>query len=257
MSHDYTNETELKSLLMREKNSAVNHGTTDKNAEINNLIEEYKNTGKPTEIKNKIIELSKDTKIDSKSHEIFGRIVLLMIQKILTKPNFSGYSWRDEFFSTSCYRVFKYLHNFDFEKRSKITGGEVSAFSYITQIITMSILEVINKNNKYSKELEDYKNQMSRAHGLETDPENLSYFEDSSPENIDILVDYEFDSLVDIIEKSIAENPDKEIKIYYPKDYRITYDEYAKISESLKKSVHPVSLIRLSITEAEGSVNEF
>lgn len=253
LTHDYTNEVELKSLLMREKNNYDDTGTESLNLDINSLITEYKNN-KTQELKTKIIEMSKITRIDKTSHEIFGSIILLMIHKILTKPNFSGYSWRDDFFSTACYRVFKYLHNFDYNKKSERTGVEVSAFSYITQIITMSILEVINRNNKHSKELEEYSNKLSRDFGLEVQSIKTSDIEIEN-QVVDCIIDYSFDKLSDAIQLEIKKNNGKELKIYYPKEYKITYDEYAIISEILKTNEKPVSLLRLNMLEA-GAVED-
>ena len=42
MTHDYTNEVELKSLVIRERNSSLNIGTTNANKIINELNEQYK-----------------------------------------------------------------------------------------------------------------------------------------------------------------------------------------------------------------------
>ena len=244
MTHDYTNEVELKSLVIRERNSSLNIGTTNANKIINELNEQYK-LSKDPELKQRILELSSGTRIDKESHEKFGEIILLMIKKILTKPNFSGYSWVDEFYSTSCYRVLKYLHNFDYTKKSERTGQEVSAFSYITQIIMMSILETINRNNKLTKDLEGYTEKLSRGFDIYKESKNQSKIEDGKPECIEHFIDYEFKTLPAVIREVIREHKDKEIRIYYPEGYKITYDEYSEISEELKKSKHPVSLIRL------------
>ena len=244
MTHDYTNEVELKSLVIRERNSSLNIGTTNANKIINELNKQYK-LSKDPELKQRILKLSSETRIDKESHEKFGEIILLMIKKILTKPNFSGYSWVDEFYSTSCYRVLKYLHNFDYTKKSERTGQEVSAFSYITQIIMMSILETINRNNKLSKDLEGYTEKLSRGFDIYKESKNQSKIEEEKPECIEHFIDYEFKSLPAVIREVIREHKGKEIRIYYPKDYRITYDEYSGISEELKKSKLPVSLIRL------------
>lgn len=244
MTHDYTNEVELKSLVIRERNNSLNIGTTNANKIINELNEQYK-LSKDTELKKRILKLSSETRIDKESHEKFGEIILLMIKKILTKPNFSGYSWVDEFYSTSCYRVLKYLHNFDYTRKSERTGGEVSAFSYITQIIMMSILEVINRNNKLSKDIENYTSKLSDNLDIYKESKNQSKVEESKAECIEHFIDYEFTTLPSVIRELIREYNDKEIKIYYPKNYKITYDEYSAISEELKKSKNPVSLIRL------------
>lgn len=242
--HDYTNEVELKSLVIREKNKALGEGTEGNNALINDLIKEYiKN--KSTQLRDTIIELSKQTTIDSASHERFGEIILLMIRRILTKPNYSGYSWTDEFYSNSCYRVFKYIHNFDCDKVSKKTGQSVSAFSYITQIIMMSILEVINKFNKIKSENEKIALNQSIELGIETSQNQSTLVEDATLAK-DIIIDYEFKSLSDELRK-IVETQTEDVNVYYPKSYMITFDEYAVIKEILKGNKFNTSIIKLKI----------
>lgn len=245
--HDYTNEVELKSLSMRERNKHNSIGTTDANAEINNLILEYVKT-KDLKVKDKILELSKITQIDKDSHERFGEIVLLMIKRILTKPNYSGYSWTDEFYSTACYRVFKYIHNFDADKKSERTGNSVSAFSYITQIITMSILEVINKNNKTQKELDRYAEIHDSEFGLNPQTKNESTYMPEVSSDLEYIVDYEFDSLKTEIIKILNES-EGNIKVYYPKDYNLSFDEYAEIQGIIKENHKSrcISIIKLKI----------
>ena len=240
--HDYTNEVELKSLAMREKNKFYNVGTQDANAEINSLIQEYLATKDP-KLKDIIFDLSKDTQIDKNSHERFGEIVLLMVKKILTKPNYSGYSWVDEFYSTSCYRVFKYIHNFDFEKKSKRTNQGVSAFSYITQIIIMSILEVINKNNKSKKDAERYAEMHNSDFGIYGQSKSEStYMHEIEPAK-EIIIEKIENSLYDEIVK-IQKSNDCDIKIYYPHSYIISFDEFAKI-KPLLKAKNSTSIIKL------------
>lgn len=245
IKHDYTNEVEVKSLAIREKNKFYNSGTPELNSEINALLTEYMQT-KDIHLRDLIIELSRKTQVDAKSHERFGEIVLLMIRKILTKPNYSGYSWSDEFYSNACYRVFKYIHNFDCDKKSDRTGNSVSAFSYITQIIMMSIIEVINKNNKVQKELEKLSSMHDADLGLFPSSQNestLNTFEDI--EETEIIIDYEFKKLVNEIEKYANEY--KNLKIYYPKDYLIGFDEYSEIEKILKAHKGNISISKLKI----------
>ena len=78
-----------------------------------------------------------------------------MIKKILTKPQFSGYSFKDDFYSDASYKILKYIHNFDHTKKSKITGLYVNAFSYVSQIIHNSIIYIIGEHKKYNSRLHD------------------------------------------------------------------------------------------------------
>lgn len=242
IKHDYTNEVELKSLVIRERNKHLNTGSLENNELINALIQQYLETKDP-KLKDTILEVSKETQIDSKSHERFGEIVLLMIRKILTKPNYSGYSWADEFYSNSCYRVFKYIHNFDCDKKSERTGQSVSAFSYITQIIVMSILEVINRNNKAQKELDAYAEIHDSDMGIISSKNESTYTYEESPCKEIILESVESlkDSITEVLKKTKGD-----LKIYYPKDYVLSFDEYAEIRPLIKQKRN-VSLIKLKI----------
>ena len=108
-------------------------------------------------IYNTVIRLSEQTKIDTRSFNHFGSIVMQMINGIIHKPQFSGYTYRDDFYSDACYKIIKYIDNFDHNIISRTTGKKVSAFAYVTQIIHRSIIFIINSKkhdleafNKYA-----------------------------------------------------------------------------------------------------------
>lgn len=183
-SVDYVNELYLKSLCIRVKNRSIDVGTEKRNKRINQLLDTYirlldaqypsqaltrkKNRLKDI-LKARIIALSELTRADDKTYNIFGAKVLLMIRRILTKPQFSNYTYKDEFYSDATFKVVKYIYNFDHKKISKITGNAVNSFSYITQIIHNSIIFVINKHKKdQALCLENVKNIIS--------PENIETF---------------------------------------------------------------------------------
>lgn len=85
----------------------------------------------------------------------FGEMLLLLINKILTQPKFSYYSYKDEFISNAIEKVFLYgITNFNPNKLSKINNKPVKSFAYLTQIITNSIIATINAK-KAEKELLD------------------------------------------------------------------------------------------------------
>lgn len=177
--HNYTDELELKSLLIRIKNTHIHDNTVntsqtivhnDKetvlaNAKISELIKEYVicknlksnekdedgfsiNRKNQLNLKSKVIELSEKTLIDRKSYERFGHVILLMIKNILTSSNYNGYTWKDDFTSLANYNILKYLDNFDHKLISSISGQPVNAFAYLTQIITNAFKFVINAKNR-------------------------------------------------------------------------------------------------------------
>lgn len=162
----YLNELRLKSYLIRTKNFKNDIGTEDKNRRINQLIDTYikvlhypnnlnslqnqKKNRIKIKLKNRIIKLSELTRIDKNSYDEFVKCILIMIKNILTKPQFSGYSYKDDFYSDSTYKILKYINNFDHTLISKITNQPVNAFSYVSQIIHNSIIFVINEHKKYN-----------------------------------------------------------------------------------------------------------
>lgn len=233
ITHDYTNEVELKSLAIREKNKKLNIGEIDdlKNDEIDNLIELYLEK-KDSAIKQKIIELSENVQISKRSHEQFGRIIILMIKKILTKPNFSGYSWHDEFYSDATYRVLKYIHNFNHKLKSKITGAEVSCFSYITQIIHNSIFAIINDKNKKEEQIKEYIKTYSHEF---IDLNNTNSDSNASTINLEKneIVTKKCNDLNEILDY-LKDNHKKQFTdliIEIPSNMSISYNDYLKISD--------------------------
>lgn len=162
-SVNYVNELFLKSLCIRVKNKAIGEGTPDRNRRIDQLVQTYvrlldkkyqdpvltrkKNILKE-KLKKRIIKLSELTCSDDNTYNQFASTVLLMIKHILTKPQFSNYTFKDEFYSDATYKIVKYIYNFNHKKVSKITGKPVNSFSYITQIIHNSIIFVINQHKK-------------------------------------------------------------------------------------------------------------
>lgn len=257
--HDYTCELELKSLLIREKNSKLElqNNSIRTNKRINELINLFVklNTDKfqkslnskkvkslQNKIKDTIIKRSELVSIDRNSHERFGEIILLMIKNILKKPNFSGYSWKEDFYSDATYRVLKYLHNFNHTKTSEKTGQSVNAFSYISQIIHNSIVYIINTNNQEI----DITDKLSQTEGEELGIEKVKTLDKTSISekiNEKFIIqkqDLSNTSLFNLLSEFVdSSNYDKDFNysFEYPKDYLISLDEFAKLRDILKGNI--------------------
>ena len=257
--HDYTCELELKSLLIREKNSKLElqNNSIRTNKRINELINLFVklNTDKfqkslnskkvkslQNKIKDTIIKRSELVSIDRFSHERFGEIILLMIKNILKKPNFSGYTWKEDFYSDATYRVLKYLHNFNHTKTSEKTGQSVNAFSYISQIIHNSIVYIINTNNQEI----DITDKLSQTEGEELGIEKVKTLDkttDSKKISDKFVIqkqDLSNTSLFNLLSEFVdSSNYDKDFNysFEYPKDYLITIDEFAKLRDILKGNI--------------------
>ena len=256
LKHNYTSELELKSLLIRIKNGRACQGTKKDNLKINKYIKwhtainnkKYDAPAKKNILKNKlkdkIVELSESTEVDRDSYERFGAIILLMVKNILKKPQFSGYTYKDDFYSDAVYKILKYLHNFDHKMISERTGTPVNAFAYISQIIHNSILFIINTKKKEQEnikkqvamELLNHNLQLNNNYEIFRESVYLPREEKQIHETVELntikttLVD-ELKALHDDIERVTR------LDVYYPKEYSITFDEYNELKDMLKGKV--------------------
>ena len=73
--------------------------------------------------------------------EYIGKCILLIGTRLATKPNFSGYSYKEEMISDGIENCLMYIHNFDPEKSQ-------NPFAYFTQIIWFAFLRRIQKEKK-------------------------------------------------------------------------------------------------------------
>lgn len=76
-----------------------------------------------------------------KTPEYIGECIYLIATRLATKPNFYGYSYKDEMISDGIENCLNYLYNFDPEKSS-------NPFAYFTQIIYFAFLRRIQKEKK-------------------------------------------------------------------------------------------------------------
>ena len=278
-SHNYTSELELKCLLIRIKNKKLDVGyySEEDNRKVNKYVKWFTDINLkkyPQEeiqrknvikyrIKEKAILLSEKIKVNETSYEKFGSVILLMITKILTKPNFSGYTYRDEMYSDAVHKILKYLHNFNHKMISERSGQLVNSFAYISQIIHNSVIYIINYKKK---ELNNIKNQVSMEivnHQLGVADYNrhnsIEHISDRDYEEsrtvYDIILDYIPNNLLVELESIEVERYDKDakIKIYIPKDYKLSLEEYDNLSGLLRTNM---SIVRLDENEEIPSEEE-
>lgn len=270
IKHNYTSELELKSLLIRIKNSRNNIGKKDLNEKINKYIKTHTAVTNKTliipgnktilkkNLKKRIIQLSEITSVDEDSYERFGEIILLMIKKILTKPQFSGYTYKDDFYSDAIYKILKYLGNFNHKLISKITGQPVNAFAYISQIIHNSILFILNSKKKEKEKLNKQVQMEHLNHNLQfvyTDwhltPESEEDEQELQKENFDFLQNNTEDIILEKISESllielkkinINQFKNKIINIFYPFNYKISFEEYNEIKPLLNGKINIIRM---------------
>jgi len=260
MKHNYTNELELKSLLIRIKNYRVGIGTSKNNTKINKYIKWYikiKNTKYDSiikknitkkRLKSQIISLSETTCSDTVSYERFGEIILLMIKNILRKPNFSSYTYKDDFYSDAVFKILKYLHNFNHNLISERTGLLVNAFAYISQIIHNSILFIINTKKKEKENLKklidieriNYDFEIKNYGASDKNTYNIpSNWDAKTKVTENIYIDEIKTSLIDEL-YSLKETIERVniLNVFYPFDYEISFEEYNNLKDILKGNVN-------------------
>lgn len=85
-------------------------------------------------------EVLKCQENDSISHEL-GTMFMIMAKRISTKPNFSGYSYKEEMVSNGVVACCGALHKFDPEKSD-------NTFAYYTSIIHNAFIQILNKEKR-------------------------------------------------------------------------------------------------------------
>jgi len=78
---------------------------------------------------------------EPKIPEYIGSCILLIATRLANKPNFAGYSFKEEMISDGIENSLMYLHNFNPDKSS-------NPFAYFTQIIKFAFIRRIQKEKK-------------------------------------------------------------------------------------------------------------
>jgi DNA-directed RNA polymerase specialized sigma subunit len=73
--------------------------------------------------------------------EYIGECIFLIANRLATKPNFSGYTYKDDMISDGIENCIQYIHNFNPDKSE-------NPFAYFTQIIWYAFLRRIQKEKK-------------------------------------------------------------------------------------------------------------
>lgn len=248
MKHNYTNELELKSILIRIKNARITNNTvhtakticvetkenTIKNRRIDKYIRWYKTKNKKNKdfqerLKQKIIRLSEETCVNKVNYEKFGEIIMEMVRHILTKSQFRGYSYYDDFMSDSVYKILKYLDNFDHTKKSEISGQYVNAFAYLSTIIHNAVVYIIKKKKREQLFIQEQINNERSALGLPITDYTLY----DKPQTKTVRLE-EWDSLNDCIEEHEDFTKNNILIIEHTRNLEI--EEIAEIQKIKKKN---------------------
>jgi len=192
-------------------------------------------------LRDEIRELSLKTFVDRDTN-LFGEMILLIMEKILTRPNFRYYNYKNEMKSLAVEYILKYTWKFDPNKRSKINNQYVSAFAYLSTIIFNAFVATINK---YEKEKEKVKEDFLETQKMfHLDHKQSTYEKDYSEPKKNVIFNSINSSLFELIKQIILDVDN--IQIYYPNDYLISLEEYEKIKGYSKEnnvllSISPIS----------------
>jgi len=91
---------------------------------------------------------------DPKIPEYIGSCFLKIAEGLSRKPNFIGYTYREEMVMDGVENCIKAIMNYDVEKATRT--GLPNAFAYFTQIIWYAFLRRIQKEKKYQDIKEKY-----------------------------------------------------------------------------------------------------
>lgn len=246
---EYVNEDELKSAIIR-----INNGLIDVyNDNDLKRLRKYINKVKSKKLKSQrfkrtlrsyIVKISERNSIDRATFEEFGEMITLVIKNMLKKPNFSGYTYRDEFYSDTCYKILKYIKNFNHKLISKRSGQAVSAFAYVTQIVKNSLIFIIEQKKD---ETEKMKNLVSLESAEKVENVNLSTYENlKETANLVVQINEIKQDLVSIMKKFLDKTDDC-ITFEYNPEYKISLAEYEEIIKLRKQYNRNIVVTRRTI----------
>jgi hypothetical protein len=199
---------------------------------------------KKRDIRNRLRDISSKTYVN-RDPNIFGEMMLQIIDGIASRPNFSNYSYLNEMKSLAVEHILKYTWKFDPYKQSKITNQYISAFTYLTTITFNAFVATINKRNK---EIEQHKKEYQESVKLKQKQPNHSTYEDKEYTEIEKTVVFNTltkDTLFENVKKIILDVDDILIKI--PEDYFISPEEFKAIYEYTDNNNVRLSLKRLPL----------
>lgn len=96
------------------------------------------------------------SKAQGKMTENFGRMIILLCEKVAKMPKFSRYTYRDDMVGNAIMTITKVWESFDSEKSN-------NPFSYYTQVCINAFIQILNRE----KVLRDLRDQMRVEVGLD------------------------------------------------------------------------------------------
>ncbi len=227
--------------------------------EIKDLREAYTNLEKQSEsgtkglqkdkkiIRDQIRELSSKT-YSNIDENVFGSMVLTIVNKISSLPQFSNYTFIDEMRSLAIQHILLYSYKFDPFRQSKLTEQYVSAFAYISTICFNAFIATINKFNKeQTKAKEQFLEKQKLVH---KEPNKSHWGPDfSTADRVIHLPNLLENELYNIIKSTTINN---DIIFFIPESYRLSEKEYNFII----KYEYNISIKRIKKTQIIQEIQE-
>jgi len=191
------------------------------------------------DIRNRIRDLSSITYV-YRDRNVFGNMIMILMNKIITRQNFSGYSYKDEMKSLATEHILKYTWRFNSYKQSKISNQYISSFTYISTIIFNAFIATINKqNDEHKKAKQDFlETQVAKYKDIHVS----TYGENASSPEKEVSITVINDTLFNEIQKIKIDC--KDILVKYPPEYQIDMAEYKKITDFSSSNNISLSLVR-------------
>lgn len=133
--------------------------------------------------------------------EYVGECILKIAQRLSLRPNFIGYTYRDEMVGDGIENVLTYIHNYDPEKYN-------NPFAYFTQIIYFAFLRRMDKEKKQTYIKHKMLEQSSLMNLLADMPGGESN-EDGHSVTVMVNVDGRLNDLVNKFEKKNVKSKKK------------------------------------------------
>jgi len=192
------------------------------------------------DIRNRIRDISTTTYV-YRDDNIFGGMIMQLINNIATRPNFSGYSYLNDMKSLATEHILKYTWKFDSYRQSKISGQYISAFTYISTIVFNAFVATIKKQNKEAEKIK--KDFLETQKLFHREPNSSTYGEDHSEIEKTVVITNIKKKLFNEIEKIPLDCKDILVKV--PNDYNIDMREYIMITQYSTKHEINLSISRI------------
>ena len=129
-----------------------------------------KNYIDPVELLNEIKKFKENMDKDEIMSDKLGEMLIKLAMRYASSPNFSGYSYKEDFISDAIFRMVQQIHKID------VNHPKCNPFSYLTKTCYHVFISKINKEKKFNETKENLKDhyfdEFDREEHLHTKKKN-------------------------------------------------------------------------------------